>query len=159
MPIGLLVKDGTDAEMRDLFEAIANGNGPALGREHEIADLLRFIKKSGIKNTVWLTADVHYTAAHYYDPAKAQFTDFDPFWEFVAGPINAGAFGPNDSDDTFGQQVVYSKYAPAANYSPLSGFQFFGQVDVDGPQRTLTVTLKDIFGQSLFTQTLGAARG
>jgi len=41
----------------------------------------------------------------------------------------------------------------------LSGYQFFGQVDVDGPQNTLTVTLRDIFGQSLFVQTLEASRG
>ena len=40
------------------------------GRELEIADLLRFIKIAGITNTVWLTADVHYTAAHYYDPVE-----------------------------------------------------------------------------------------
>jgi len=31
--------------------------------------------------------------AHFYDPAKAQFTDFDAFWEFVSGPLNAGTFG------------------------------------------------------------------
>jgi phosphodiesterase/alkaline phosphatase D-like protein len=34
---------------------------------------------------VWLTADVHYTAAHHYDPGRARFQDFDPFWEFVSG--------------------------------------------------------------------------
>jgi hypothetical protein len=27
-------------------------------------------------------------------PDRARFTDFDPFWEFVAGPINAGTSGP-----------------------------------------------------------------
>ncbi|MGH9831522.1 MAG: alkaline phosphatase D family protein, partial [Blastocatellia bacterium] len=61
MPIGIVVKDGKN------FEAFANGNGPALGREPELADLLRFIKRNKIKNVVWLTADVHYCAAHYYD--------------------------------------------------------------------------------------------
>jgi alkaline phosphatase D len=45
---------------------------------------------SGVVNTVWLTADVHYAAAHYYNPDKAQFGEFDPFWEFVAGPLHAG---------------------------------------------------------------------
>src|SRR5262249_49837132 len=85
MPIGIIVKDG-----QTNFEAFANGNGPALGRELELAELLRFIKHNKIKNVVWITADVHYCAAHYYAPEKAQFTDFDPFWEFVAGPFNAG---------------------------------------------------------------------
>ncbi len=51
-----------------------------------MASLLKNIKKAKVKNIVWLTADVHYTAAHYYDPAKASSKNFSPFWEFVAGP-------------------------------------------------------------------------
>jgi alkaline phosphatase D len=156
MPIGLLVRDGRDARQRDRFEAIANGNGPALGRELEIAELLRFIKRQHIMNLVWLTADVHYTAAHYYDPAKAQFSDFDPFWEFVSGPLNAGTFGPNDADDTFGMQVVYQKAAPAPNASPLAGYQFFGEVNIDGRNTALTVTLRDVANNALFERTLQA---
>ena len=31
------------------------------------------------RNIVWLTADMHYTAAHYYDPNRAVFQDFEPF--------------------------------------------------------------------------------
>ena len=82
-----------DAERKWGSEAIAQGDGPPRGRELEIADLLAFIKHAGIRNTVWLTADVHYTAAHYFDPDKAVFQDFEPFWEFVSGPIHAGT-GP-----------------------------------------------------------------
>ncbi len=44
-------------------DAVAQGDGPPRGREIEIADLLAFIKHAGIRNTVWLTADMHYTAA------------------------------------------------------------------------------------------------
>jgi alkaline phosphatase D len=32
---------------------------PALGRELEFAELLSFIKRANVRNTVWLTADVH----------------------------------------------------------------------------------------------------
>ena len=107
-PISLLVSD--DFERKWGVEAVAQGdNGPPRGRELEIADLLAFIKYADIRNTVWLTADVHYTAAHYYDPNKAAFQDFEPFWEFVSGPIHAGTFGPNPIDGTFGPQVVYAK--------------------------------------------------
>jgi len=154
MPLGLFVRDGKDAQGRDQFEASANGNGPALGRELEIADLLRFIKRNHIRNVVWLTADVHYCAAHYYDPNRAQFTDFDGFWEFVAGPLNAGSFGPNEVDETFGMQVVFQKAPPAANYSPFGGYQFFGQVDIDGKERCLTVRLVDLDGVTVFSKTL-----
>jgi len=159
MPLGLGVPDGKEADGQPRWEAVANGdNGRPLGRELEFAWLLREIKRAGIRNVVWLTADVHYTAAHYYDPAKAAFTDFSPFWEFVSGPLNAGSFGPNEPDGTFGMQVVYQKVPPAQNTAPSAGFQFFGQVDIDAKTRAMTVTLKDLEGASLFSKTLAPQR-
>ncbi len=148
MPIGLIVRDG-----KEHFENMANGDGPALGRELEFADLLRFIKDEGIANVVFFTADVHYTAAHFYDPAKARFEHFSPFWEFVSGPLNAGTFGPNDIDNTFGPQVVFQK-APEGgqvNLPPSAGLQFFGQADIDGETQVMTVSLKDLTGATLYT--------
>jgi alkaline phosphatase D len=70
MPLSLIVYD--DAANKKGSEAFAQGDGPPRGRELEIAEILRFIKTAPIQNTVWLTADVHYTAAHYYNPDKAQ---------------------------------------------------------------------------------------
>ncbi|HEX6710107.1 MAG TPA: alkaline phosphatase D family protein [Rubrobacter sp.] len=147
MPIGLVVRDGpTD------FEAVANArDGAALGRELEIADLLSFIKQQGIKNTAWFTADVHYTAAHYYDPNGAAFQDFDPFWEFVSGPLNAGTFGPNALDATFGPKVVYQRAADRPNQPPSDGLQFFGHVKVAGDTGVMTVSLKDLAGHTLYS--------
>jgi alkaline phosphatase D len=63
---------------------------------------MQAIKRRGVANVVWVTADVHYTAAHRYDPNHAVFQDFSPFWEFVPGPLNAGTFGPNGIDQRFG---------------------------------------------------------
>jgi alkaline phosphatase D len=83
LPIGLISLD-----------AVALGDGPPSRREHEIADLLAFLKQAGVRNTIWLTADMHYTAAHHYDPNRAVFSDFEPFWEFVSGPLHAGTWGP-----------------------------------------------------------------
>ena len=150
MPIGLIVPDG------DLFENLANGDGPPRGRELEIAGLLRFIRDNDITGVVWLTADVHYTAAHHYDPNRAQFQEFAPFWEFVSGPLNAGSFGPNPLDNTFGPQVVFVKAPPEgqANLPPSAGLQFFGQVDIDGATEVMTVQLKDLTGATLFSQEL-----
>ena len=105
-------------------------------------------------NAVWLTADVHYTAAHYYDPNKAIFQDFEPFWEFVSGPLHAGNFGPNKLDNTFGPQLVYIK-APTKeqgqNVPPSEGMQFFGQVAIDGVSEVMTLTLKDVEDRSLWS--------
>ncbi|MDD5412844.1 MAG: alkaline phosphatase D family protein [Methylobacter sp.] len=159
MPIGLNISDDFDHTPPQRWEAVANGNdGPAAGRELEIADLLSFIKHQHVNNIVWLTADVHYAAAHYYDPGKAQTKDFTPFWEFVAGPLNAGSFGPNSTDGTFGPQVVFTKAPPAGqvNLSPYAGLQFFGEVNIDKKSRAMTVDLKDINGATVFSKTLPA---
>lgn len=156
MPLGLIVGDGQDAQGHSRFENSANGDGPPLGREFEIAELLSSIKH--IENVVWFTADVHYCAAHYYDPDKAQFNDFSPFWEFVSGPLNAGTFGPNALDNTFGPQVVFQAAPPAGqvNLPPTAGLQFFGQVDIDHRSKDMVVALKDIRGATLFSQRLHA---
>lgn len=160
MPLGLEVGDGKDAQGRARWEAVANGDpGRALGRELETARLLGFIKREKIRNTVWLTADVHYAAAHHYDPKRASFTDFDPFWEFVAGPLHAGAFGPNALDPTFGPLAVYQNAPTAQNLPPTDENQFFGQVDIDARTRAMTVALKNRKGEAVYTRTLEARRG
>ena len=154
MPLSLIVWD--DATNKKGSEAFAQGNGPARGRELEIAEILRFIKTAPIKNTVWLTADVHYAAAHYYDPNKAQFQDFEPFWEFVSGPLHAGTFGPNELDNTFGPEVKFVK-APGddkQNLPPSAGMQFFGHVKIEGATGQMTVTLRDRADVALWSTTL-----
>ena len=159
MPLGLNIGDGRTAEGLPRWEAIANGeSGAPAGRELEFVELLSFLKRRRVRNIVWLTADVHYCAAHYYNPATAAFRDFDGFWEFVAGPLNAGTFGPNTMDGTFGPQVVFVKAPPPgqSNLSPLSGYQFFGEVNIDAQSRNMTVDLRDLSGLSVFSKTLHA---
>ncbi|GGJ98430.1 alkaline phosphatase D family protein [Pseudomonas matsuisoli] len=158
MPIGLQVPDGKGEDGRKRWEAIANGDdGEPKGRELEIADLLGHIRRKQIRNTVWLTADVHYCAAHHYSPERAAYKGFEPFWEFVAGPLNAGAFGPNALDGTFGPHVSFQKAPPKENSSPLSGFQFFGEVEIDAESEALTVSLRDLNGAAVHTQVLEKA--
>src|SRR6266702_4497179 len=132
---------------------VALGNGPPDRREHEIADLLASIKRAGVRNIVWLTADMHYTAAHYYDPNKAQFQEFEPFWEFISGPLHAGTWGPGELDNTFGPRAVYQKGAgeeQGENLAPSFGLQFFGHVSIDGVTEVMTVTLKDVDNRDLW---------
>jgi alkaline phosphatase D len=148
MPIGLVVPDGTDH-----FEAIANRDpGPPLGRELEVAALLRFLRDRRVRNVVWITGDVHYAAAHHYDPARARFTEFDPFWEFVAGPLHAGTFGPNALDATFGPEVRFTALPDgmAPNRPPSAGLQFFGTLRVSASSRVLTAGLHDLAGRTLY---------
>ncbi len=159
MPLGLNVGDGSTPSGQPRWEAVANGEpGAAKGRELEIAELLGYLKRRHVRNVVWLTADVHYCAAHYYDPARAAFKDFDGFWEFVSGPLNAGSFGPNTLDGTFGPHVVFFKAPPPGqvNLSPYSGLQFFGEVNIDAQNANMTVDLRQIDGASVFSRTLQA---
>jgi alkaline phosphatase D len=143
LPIGLISTD-----------AIALGDGPPERREHEIADLLSFMKRAGVSNTVWLTADMHYTAAHHYDPNRAVFQDFEPFWEFVSGPLHAGTWAPGELDNTFGPAAMFQKGCSAEqgeNLAPCFGLQFFGRVDIDGRSGIMTVTLKDVDNRDLWS--------
>lgn len=155
MPIGLVVRDGPAH-----FEAIANAlHSAPLGRELEFAQILRFIRDRRIRNVVWITGDVHYCAAHRYDPATARFTEFDPFWEFVAGPLNAGTFGPNALDATFGPEVKFTGIPAGmkANRPPSAGLQFFGTMRVDARTRAMTVSLHGLSGRAIYQVELEAA--
>ena len=158
VPLGLVV---TDYPLRDVHEGVANGEpGAPLGRELEIAELLAFVKRERIRNVVFLTGDVHYATALHYDPARARFTDFDPFWEFVAGPIHAGTFGPNATDPTFGPEVRFLGLPRdlAPNRPPSDGFQFFGTFGVSARDGLATVALHNLAGDVIYRVELPPAR-
>lgn len=162
MPIGLVVGDTMDGKPH--FEAIANADpGAPLGRELEFAGLFADMTQANVRNVIWLTADVHYAAALYYSPERAgSKRPFTPFWEFVAGPLHAGTFGPNKLDATFGPEVRF-EYAPRAGLvlpngrtvpegfklplPPSDGMQTFGTVRIDALTQTLTVEFRNAFGE------------
>jgi alkaline phosphatase D len=127
-PIGLVIRDDAN------HEGWANDDGgPPRGREKELAGVLAALKARGVRNVAWITADVHYAAAHHFDPVRAKSIDFEPFWEFVAGPIHAGAFGPEVLDPTLGGEVRF-QWAPRPGkpqpVAPWDEPQSFGTIDV-----------------------------
>jgi alkaline phosphatase D len=143
----------TDTPLSVVGAGASDAHTP-LGRGIEIADLLSFVRRTGIRNTMWITADLHYTAAHYFDPNQAVFQDFEPFWEFVSGPIHAGTWTPSTLDKTFGPRVVYQNACSpeqGENLAPCFGLQFFGHVAIDGATGILTVTLKDVHDRALWS--------
>lgn len=144
-PLSLVIGDGPgDAR----FEGFGNKPGAPMGREVEVAQVLSAIRN--VTGVVWVTADVHYAAAHHYDPARGSGSEFSPFWEFVAGPIHAGTFGPNALDPTFGPEVRF-QWAPQpgqGNLAPWDGLQSFGTIDVS--REALVVGLWGIDGQRRF---------
>jgi alkaline phosphatase D len=146
-PLALVIDDGPLGTRQEGF---AQGDSSASGRERELAGILAEVKRREIGNIVWVTADVHYAAAHRFDPARAAIADFAPFWEFVAGPIHAGSFGPNALDPTFGPELVFQWAPPpgTGNLAPWDGLQSFGTIDVAAD--ALAVNLWGIDGTSRY---------
>ncbi len=162
LPLSLTVPDLNKDVAPGGMEAVANGKpGAPGGREAEIADLLSFMKRQRIANAVWISADVHYASAIHYDPERAAFRDFLPFWEIVAGPINAGTgnLSMNALDPTFGPRVVHTTMpGPVVDSSPAAGNQFFGMGEIDPETQVLTLSIHDLDGTSLWSQMLVPTR-
>jgi alkaline phosphatase D len=141
------------------LDGYANKDGDRpVGREPELARILSAIKRHGVRNVVWLTGDVHYTAAYRYTPEKATFTDFDPFWEFISGPVASSPFWLKDDelDQTFGPEVVFSRGESEVgrlDVAPQPTNQYFGQLDL-AASGLLTVRLYDGAGSVLWERTL-----
>lgn len=148
LPIGIACTSHAEPGM----DSVADGRpGQPQGREPEFARILKAWKYAGVRNVVFVTADVHYTAAHHYSPERAAFTDFNPFWEFVSGPIHGSTFLPKGMDATFGPKVHFVKGGDSQ--SPRKGNQFFGQLEIDRAG-LMTVRLRDIGGNVLWQRDL-----
>jgi alkaline phosphatase D len=161
MPLSLVVRDRNPGVPEGWYEALANGRGGApLGRELELARLLSFVRRRGVRNVVWIAADVHYACAIQYDPARAAFRDFSPFWEFVAGPLHAGTFGLGELDPSFGPELRFASVPRdlAPNRPPSEGLQFFGLAEIDGASEDLTVSIRDRAGATLYEVRIPAER-
>ena len=149
LPIGLTVTNsGTD-----IAENWANGDGPPLGRELELAALLSFIHQQRIPNVHFITADVHFCASYHYSPERARFSDFSPFWEFVSGPLHAGTFSPSRLDPTFGPEQRFCGVPAdlAPNRPPSDNLQFFGRIQIDPVSRVMEVAHYNCVNERLWS--------
>jgi alkaline phosphatase D len=150
-PLALVIEDGPGGARQEGFADAAPAAG---GRERELAGILAELAARQVRNVVWVTADVHYAAAHRFDPARAtggpRAAAFTPFWEFVAGPIHAGSFGPNALDPTLGPELVF-QWVPrpgTGDLAPWDGLQSFGTIDV--ARDALTVGLWGLDGTTRY---------
>lgn len=141
-------------------DAWSQGDADILGREVQLAELLRFIKAEDIRNVVFITADVHFAAAIHYTPERAtgRDVDFTPFWEFVIGPVHAGAFGIGDLDPSFGPQYEYVRGPSTEGLpqnAPPPNLHSFGLIEVTAAG-DLIARIHDITGEVLMEQVLVA---
>jgi alkaline phosphatase D len=137
-------------------DSFADG-GEGVGYEREAARIFRTLRDDGIRNSLWITTDIHFATGFVYHP----FAD-DPSWtsyEFASGPLNAGVFPHMRVDDTFHPQRLFF-YGPASpdaigSYEEALGWFNFGVVDVDA-QGGLTVSIVNGRGETVYRMTLPA---
>jgi alkaline phosphatase D len=142
------------------YDGLASGGRAAQSRELEVLSILRHIHQQKIHNTVWLSADIHYATAHHCHPDRGSVGHFTPFWEFVAGPLNAATLGPKQLDPTFGPQreFVGVPTSMRGGKSPLDGLQFYGLGEVDPDSKSLVVTLHNLDGKMIYKQRLASSQ-
>ena len=142
IPTGRAARDG-----------FADGDG--LGYEHEAAQIFRALRSAGIRNSLWITTDVHFGTGFAYRP----FAD-DPTWvsyEYTSGPLNAGVFPHLKLATTFNPERLFL-YGPSspdaiASYDEAIGWFNFGVVDVSA-DGVLEVSIVNGRGETVFRQTL-----
>jgi len=143
-------------DQRPRYDKWANGDdGLPLGREMEMASILSHIQQHRIRNVVWLAADVHYSAATYFDPGRAAFQEFNPFWEFIAGPFHTRPGRVRHQDRTFGPERRFrTPVSKDRNPPPSAGHQYFGHAHIDARTGELTVTFRNPENRVLFSQSV-----
>jgi alkaline phosphatase D len=125
------------------------------GYEHELLDILRFMRDHGINDSVWITTDVHFAEAFRYTP----FADDPGFHvnELVTGPMNAGIF-PSPVYDTTLNPARLALFAPLSIGSVTSWEEAkhwfnFGELDF-ARGGSITLRIVNTAGATQFEQTL-----
>jgi alkaline phosphatase D len=143
------------------FPAVPNGRDgwanfdQATGYERELLGILRFMRDHTIRNSVWITTDVHFAEAFRYVPFAA-----DPGFavhELVTGPMNAGIFPTTDFDTTLNPQrlAFFGPPSPGAvtTWTEAKHWFNFGELDV-ARGGALTLRIVNTAGDIEFERTL-----
>jgi alkaline phosphatase D len=102
--------------------------------------ILRDLRTAGVKNLVFLAADVHHAELIRHHPTTAW-----SFHEFIAGPLSASLGRPRPLDDALNPRSIWT----------LGSVENFGEIAVDAT--ALTVRIIDADGQVRHTHTIGAS--
>jgi alkaline phosphatase D len=114
-----------------------SGTGFAVERDA----ILRDLRGRGVKNLVFLAADVHHAELIRHHPS----TEWS-FHEFIAGPLSASLGRPRPLDQALNPRSLWA----------LGSVENFGVIAVDAA--SLTVRIIDVDGQLRHTHTIGPER-
>jgi alkaline phosphatase D len=145
--------------------AIPTGSPPTRGRDgwaggkqdtgfaHERDEILRYLHAIGVRNSLWITTDVHFAQVFVYRPIRG-----DPGFrviEAVSGPLSAIFGAPRPADPALRPEVRFVHAAPeGANDAPFDEavrWFNFGALEVD-ESGALTVRILDAAGKSLYAE-------
>jgi len=125
------------------------------GYERELVDILRFMHEHAIRNSVWITTDVHFAEAFRYTPFAA-----DPgfaVYELVTGPMNAGIFPTTDFDTTLDPErlAFFGPPSPGAvtTWAEAKRWFNFGELSLTSGG-SLTIRIVNTAGNIAFERTL-----
>ena len=116
------------------------GTGFAVERD----TILRTLRQRGVRNLVFLAADVHFAQLIRHRPIFDGPTSEWSFHEFIAGPLAASTGQPRPLDQGLSPRSLWS----------LGGTNTFGDIAID--TGGLTVRIVDGEGQERFVHTIGA---
>ena len=112
-----------------------NSTGFAMERD----TILTTFRQRGIRNLIFLTADVHHAELIRHHPTP-QFS----FHEFIAGPLAASHGRPRPLDAALNPRSLFAR----------GGLNNFGEIRIE--PALLTVRILDEQGTELFTHTIGS---
>ena len=111
-----------------------NATGFAVERDA----ILRALRGRGVRNLVFLAADVHHAELIRHHPTPEW-----SFHEFIAGPLSASLGRPRPLDDGLNPRSLFG----------IGEVENFGEVTID--RTGLTVQIIDVEGRVRFTHTIG----
>ena len=118
-------------------QGVPDEHGTGFAVERDL--ILRTLRQRGVRNLVFLAADVHFAQLIRHHPT----TEWS-FHEFIAGPLSASPGRPRPLDQALNPRSLWS----------LGGTNTFGDVAID--TGGLTVRIVDGEGQERFVHTIGA---
>ena len=118
------------------------------GFEQELLDILGFMERNRIANTLWITTDVHFAEVFRYRP----FATNPGFvvYELATGPLNAGTFPNRDVDPTLRPEVLTFFGEPATSWEQAKRFFNFGTIEV-ARNGELTAEIVNTAGNTQFS--------
>jgi len=124
------------------------------GFEQELLELMRHLRDEDVRNTVFITTDVHFAEVFRYTPFS-QTPDFQVH-EYVTGPLNAGLFPNRDFDESLGTESLFffgpESLSAVSTYEEAMKWMNFGAAEIDA-EGNLTLSVRDVNGQVLYQAT------